>query len=206
MKSAFPGVKIHPTALIEEGVRIGTGSSVWDNAHIRKNATIGHDCIVGEKTYIAYDVRIGNFVKLNAFVYLPTGVTVEDKVMISAGCLFVNDRYPRAFDQRSKGLASSAPNDETLQTTVRESATIGAGCTVLGGLEIGRFALVGAGSVVTRSVPGHALVVGNPARQIGWVCACGMKLAFAARKARCSKCRSAYALESKKGKPAVRAL
>lgn len=206
MKVSFPKVRIHPTALIEKGVRIGPGSSVWDGVHIRKNAVIGHDCIIGEKTYIAYGVRIGNFVKLNAFVYLPAGVRLEDKVMISAGCVFVNDKYPRAFDFHSKGLASSAPSEETLETTVREGATVGAGCTVLGGLEIGRFALVGAGSVVTRSVPAHALVVGNPARQIGWVSVCGMKLAFAARKARCSKCRGAYLLESKKGKPAVRAL
>ncbi len=200
MKSSFPGVRIHPTALIEKGVAIGAGSSVWDNAHIRKNARIGHHCIIGEKTYIAYDVRIGNFVKLNAFVYLPAGVRIEDKVMISAGCVFVNDKYPRAFDFDAKGLASSAPNEETLQTTVREGATVGAGSIVLGGLEIGRFALVGAGSVVTKSVPAHALVVGNPARQIGWVCVCGPRLKILRSRAVCARCGRRYRIDPKKKK------
>ena len=199
MKSSFPGVRIHPTAVIEEGVKIGPGSSVWDNVHIRKNTVIGRDCIIGEKTYIAYDVRIGNFVKLNAFVYIPTGVTVEDKVMIAAGCIFVNDKYPRAFDFRAHAVAGSDPNEETLETTVREGATVGAGAVVLGGLEIGRFSMVGAGSVVTKSVTAHALVAGNPARSIGWVCVCGFRLDFSRRRdAECPKCRSRYRLGPKK--------
>ena len=198
MSQSLPGVRVHPTAVIEEGVQIGPDSSVWDNVHIRKNAKIGHHCIIGEKTYVAYDVRIGNFVKLNAFVYIPTGVTIEDKVMISAGCIFVNDKYPRAFDFRGGALLSSAPNEETLETFVREGATVGAGATILGGLEIGRFALVGAGSVVTKSVPPHALVVGNPAKQIGWVCVCGPRLTFSKGKAVCAHCRNHYSLDSKK--------
>lgn len=198
MKGTFPGVKVHPTAVIEEGVTIGPDSSIWDNVHIRKNVKIGHHCIVGEKTYIAYDVKIGNFVKLNAFVYIPTGVTIEDKVMIAAGTLFVNDKYPRAFDHRGSELLSSAPNEETLTTVVREGATVGAGVTVLGDLEIGRYALVGAGSVVTKSVAAHALVAGNPAKPIGWVCKCGWRLAFTRSKARCSKCASTYRMSGKK--------
>ena len=164
MSPSLPGVKVHPTAVIEEGVQIGHDSSVWDNVHIRKNAKIGHHCIVGEKTYIAYDVRIGNFVKLNAFVYIPTGVTIEDKVMISAGCIFVNDKYPRAFDFRGGALLSSVPNEETLETFVREGATIGAGATIRQGLAIGEAAVVGAGAVVVKDVPAGAVVVGVPAR------------------------------------------
>ena len=198
MKPRFPGVRVHETAMIEDGVRIGAGSSVWDNVHIRKNASLGRHCVVGEKTYIAYDVRIGDYVKLNAFVYIPAGVTIEDKVMISAGSIFVNDKYPRAFDQRSKGLKSSSPNEETLETFVREGATIGAGATILGGLEIGRFALVGAGSVVTKSVASHALVVGNPARQIGWVCVCGHKLLLKKNAAQCIRCPFVLKLKNKK--------
>ncbi len=170
----FKDVRVHETAIVEDGVRIGPHSSVWDNVHIRKNAVIGSHCIVGEKSYIAYDVKIGDYVKINAFVYIPTGVTVEDRVMISAGCIFVNDKYPRAFS--GGGLKDSGPNEETLNTLVREGATIGAACTVLGDLTVGRYALVGAGSVVTRSVPDHALVFGNPARQVGWVCVCGRRL------------------------------
>ena len=198
MSQPFAGVKVHPTAVIEEGVEIGAGSSVWDNVHIRENAHLGHHCIVGEKTYIAYDVHIGNFVKLNAFVYIPTGVTIEDKVMVSAGCIFVNDKYPRAFDFSAKDLLSSAPNEETLSTVVREGATLGAGVVVLGGLEIGKYALVGAGSVVTKSVPPHALMVGNPAKQIGWVCVCGPRLTFSKAAARCGKCGSRYRLDARK--------
>ena len=162
----FKNVRIHPTAIIERGVNIGAHSSVWDSVHIRSNATIGHHCIIGEKSYIAYDVKIGNYVKINAFVYIPTGITVEDKVMISAGCIFVNDKYPRAFDSRKNTLLSSAPNEETLYTWVREGATIGAAATILGDLEIGRFALVGAGSVVTKDVPAGEVCAGNPARKL----------------------------------------
>ena len=179
---------IHPTAIIEKGVRIGLYSSVWDNAHIRKNAVLGHHVIVGEKSYIAYDVKVGNFVKINAFVYIPTGITIEDKVMISAGCIFVNDKYPRSFDFKTRTIASSSPNEETLKTLVCEGATIGAAATILGGLRIGRFALVGAGSVVTKSVPDHAIVVGNPARQIGRVCACGRPVKAGIRRVVCRFC------------------
>ena len=193
----FPGVRIHPTASIEEGVTIGPHSSVWDSVHIRQGAAIGHHCIIGEKSYVAYDVRIGNFVKINAFVYIPTGVTIEDKAMISAGCIFVNDKYPRAFDYCKNEPVSSSPNEETLETCVREGATIGAAVTVLGGLEVGRFALVGAGSVVTRSVPDHALVVGNPLRQIGWVCVCGQRLEFS-KKNKTAKCRCGEMFKKRK--------
>ncbi len=198
MSRSFPDVKIHPTAVIEEGVRIGPGSSVWDNVHIRKNARLGHHCIVGEKTYIAYDVLIGNYVKLNAFVYIPTGVTIEDKVMVSAGCIFVNDKYPRAFDLGTKGLLSSAPNEETLETRLREGATIGAGAIILGGVDIGKYALIGAGSVVTKTVAPYALMAGNPARQIGWVCVCGPRLVFLRGAAKCTKCNSRYRLDLRK--------
>ena len=106
--------RIHPTALVEPGVEIGPGTSVWDNVHIRGPAWIGPDCIVGEKTYIAYGVRIGTCVKINAQVYVCTGVTIEDRVMIAAGVIFTNDRYPRAFAIDGDGLASSEPNEDTV--------------------------------------------------------------------------------------------
>lgn len=166
--------RIHPTAIIEEGVRIGKGSSVWDNVHIRHGASLGEECIVGEKSYIAYDVKIGNRVKINAMVYICAAVTIEDGVMISASTTFTNDRFPRATFPDLKKLRPSEPDEHTLPTLVREGATIGAGCIIGNDLEIGRWAMVGMGSVVTRSVPDFHLVIGSPARSVGTVCKCGL--------------------------------
>jgi UDP-2-acetamido-3-amino-2,3-dideoxy-glucuronate N-acetyltransferase len=173
---AAGAVRIHPTALIEPGVEIGPGTAVWDHAHIRGPARLGADCIVGGKSYIAYDVEIGNRVKINAFVYLCAGVTVEDGVMISAGAIFTNDRFPRAAWPDLAELRPSAPGEHTLPTRVREGATIGAGAIVGCDLEIGRFAMVGMGAVVTRSVPAYHLALGSPARSHGCVCRCGQPL------------------------------
>ena len=182
---------IHPTALVDDGVEIGAGTSVWDNVHIRGPATLGADCIVGEKTYIAYGVTIGDRVKINAFVYVCTGVTIEDGVMISAGTTFTNDRYPRATTSDLTALRSSDPDEDTLETLVRKGATIGAAATIGPGLEIGRFAMIGMGSVVTRSVPDFALVIGNPARVVGSVCRCGEPLP-AGSEVQCDRCELAY--------------
>jgi UDP-2-acetamido-3-amino-2,3-dideoxy-glucuronate N-acetyltransferase len=165
--------RIHPTALIEAGVQIGAGTAVWDNVHIRHSTLIGEECLIGEKTYIAYGVRIGNRVKLNAFVYVCTAVTIEDGVMVSAGSIFTNDRFPRAATADLRQLRPSEPDEETRPTLVRQGATIGAGCCIGCDLTIGRFAMVGMGSVVTRSVPDFHLVVGNPTRSVGCVCRCG---------------------------------
>ncbi len=165
--------KIHPTAIIEEKVAIGEGTSVWDNVHIRRGASIGENSIIGEKTYIAYDVRIGKLVKINAMVYICAAVTIEDGVMISAGTIFTNDRFPRATMPDLKTLRPSEPDEHTLPTLVREGATIGAGCTIGNDLEIGRWAMIGMGSLVTKSVPDFHLAVGSPARSIGAVCKCG---------------------------------
>jgi UDP-2-acetamido-3-amino-2,3-dideoxy-glucuronate N-acetyltransferase len=166
-------VRVHPTAIIEDGVEIGDGTSIWDNVHIRGPARIGRECIVGEKSYIAYDVAIGDRVKINAFVYICAAVTIERGVMIAAGTIFTNDVYPRATASDLTSLRSSAPDEETLPTLVREGATIGAGSIVGCDLEIGRFAMTGMGSVVTKSVPDFHLLIGNPARPIGYLCRCG---------------------------------
>lgn len=169
-------VRIHPTALIEDGVSLGPGTSVWDNVHIRHGAHIGEDCIIGEKSYIAYDVRIGNRVKINANVYICAGVTIEDGSMISAGTVFTNDRFPRAATNDLTALRSSDPDENTRSTHVFPGVTIGANAVIGPGITIGRFAMVGMGSVVTRPVRDHHLVLGNPARSGGIVCRCGEPL------------------------------
>lgn len=173
--------RVHPTAFVEEGVTIGDGCSIWDSVHIRHGASIGEECIVGEKTYIAYDVKIGSRVKINAFVYICAAVTIEDGVMISAGTVFTNDRFPRATTPGLRTLRSSEPDEETLPTLVREGATIGAHCTIGNDLEIGRFAMVGMGALVTKSVPDFHLAIGAPARSVGYVCRCGKVLAMTAQ-------------------------
>ncbi len=164
---------IHSSAIVEGGVVIGPGTSVWDNVHIRHSTRIGEECIIGEKTHISYSVVIGNRVKINAFVYICTGVTLEDGVMVSAGAIFTNDRFPRAASPGLDQLRSSDPDEQTLPTLVERGATIGAGSIIGCGLTIGAFAMVGMGSVVTRSVSPFHLVMGNPARSVGYVCRCG---------------------------------
>ena len=200
----FPGCRVHPTALIEDGVVLGTRTSVWDNVHIRHGAKIGSDCIVGEKTYIAYDVVIGNYCKLNASVYICAGVTIGDYVMLAAHTVFTNDRFPRAFDRVLDGLASSDPNEETLSTHVGTGVTTGANVTIGPGLTIGDFAMIGMGSVVTHDVPHYGVVIGNPARLAGYVCTCGPILVsvkdFAGKadgeRLECRKCGRVYRKET----------
>ena len=155
--------RIHPTAEIEGGVVIGDGTAIWADVHVRGPATIGRDCIVGEKTYIAYGVDIADRVKINAMVYVCTAVTIETGVMIAAGTIFTNDRFPRAQN----------PEWEIVPTLVRHGASISANATIRCGVTIGAWAVVGAGSVVTHDVADHQIVAGNPARPFGWACRCG---------------------------------
>lgn len=192
-------IHIHKTAIIEDDVTIGSGTAIWDNVHIRGPARIGSDCIIGEKSYLAYDVVVGNRVKINAFVYVCAGVTIEDGVMISAATIFTNDRFPRATTSDLRQLRPSDPDDHTLPTRVREGATIGARSVIGCDLSIGRFAMIGMGSVITQSVPDFHLVVGQPARSIGYVCRCGQPfLRFAAgeladcSEIQCPVCRVCY--------------
>ena len=171
-------VRIHPTALVEKQVRIGRGSSVWDNVHIRAGAVIGEQCIIGEKTYIAGDATIGNRVKINACVYIPACVTIEDGVMISAHTVFTNDQFPRACNRELTELLSSSVDESTRPTVLRRGATIGANCTIGNNLSVGQFAMVGMGAVVTRAVEDFHMVIGVPARPVAAVCRCGHPLFY----------------------------
>lgn len=164
---------IHPTAIVETGVTLGAGSKIWYHAHLRRGAQLGEQCQVGGHSYVAYDVRIGHRVKINSFVYLCAGVTIEDGVMLSAGVTFTNDRYPRATTPDLAELRSSEPDEHTLPTRVRAGATLGARSLVGPGLEIGRFAMVGMGALVTKPVGDFHLVRGQPAAAVGFVCRCG---------------------------------
>jgi acetyltransferase-like isoleucine patch superfamily enzyme len=192
---------IHPTAIIEKNVTLGEGTSIWDSVHVRHDASLGEQCIVGEKTYIAYGVRIGHRVKINAMVYICNAVTIEDGVMISAGTIFTNDRFPRATTSDLSQLRPSEPDEHTLPTLVRTGATIGAGCTIGNDLTIGRFAMIGMGSLVTKSVPDFHLSLGHPARSVGAVCRCGqMLLRFdpqttGAQTVECTACGLRYSIE-----------
>ena len=191
---------IDSTAIVEGGVSLGTGTSVWSYVHIRRDTTLGEECIIGEKTYIAYGVNIGNRVKINAFVYICNAVTIEDGVMISAGTIFTNDRFPRATTPDLLQLRSSAPDEHTLPTLVRKGATIGAGCVISNDLTIGPFVMVGMGSIVTKSIPDFHLSLGSPARSIGLVCRCGPLIVRFADvttpgEFTCRECSRAYAID-----------
>lgn len=183
-------VFIHRTANVEEGVKIGSGTKIWDNVHIRKNTSIGKGCIIGGKTYVAYDVKIGNLVKINSFVYICTGVTIKNKVMISAGVIFTNDRFPRAVKAGTRKLFTSKPTEETEKTIVEEGVTIGAGAVIGCAIKLGKYSMIGMGSVVTKDVLPHSLVYGVPARVKGHVCQCGHPLIINKGSAICNFCKN----------------
>lgn len=167
------GAFVHPTALVEDQVTLGAGTSVWDNAHLRRGAVVGSDCIIGGKSYLANSVRLGDRCKINAMVYICSGVSMGDGVMVAAHATFTNDFYPRACVNDLSTLRPSEVDGHTTFTTVQDGVTIGASATIGSDLVIGRFAMVGMGSVVTRSIPAYTLVLGNPARSVSLVCRCG---------------------------------
>jgi UDP-2-acetamido-3-amino-2,3-dideoxy-glucuronate N-acetyltransferase len=169
-----PSARVHETADLEPDVTVGAGTSIWHRAQVRTGAQIGSECVIGRDAFIDEGVVLGNRVKVQNLALVYHGVTVEDGVFIGPGAILTNDRYPRAIT--SSGELSRADDWTVSPITLRYGSSIGAGAVVVAGVQVGRFATVGAGAVVTRSVPNHALVAGSPARRIGWVCACGARL------------------------------
>lgn len=156
---------IHPTSIVDEDVEIGEGTKVWHFCHIQSGARIGKNCSFGQNVNVSNHVNIGNGVKVQNNVSLYEGVELEDYVFCGPSCVFTNDLTPRA--KYPKGHAGYR------KTVVKEGASIGANATIVCGHSIGKWALVGAGAVVTSNVPAHAVMLGVPARQKGWVCECG---------------------------------
>lgn len=174
---------IHPQAIVETS-SIGKDSKIWAFTHILPKAVIGKNVVIADHCFIENDVLIGNSVTIKCGVFLWDGLRIEDDVFLGPGACFTNDKYPR----------SKNTNYKQEKTVLRKGCTIGANATVIAGMEIGRYALVGAGAVVTKNVPDFALVFGNPAIVHGYVCVCGNKLIFQDSKASCS-CGREYVLD-----------
>lgn len=175
-----------PTAKVDEPVSIGSGTHIWHFSHIMANCYIGERCNLGQNVHVASGVRIGNNVKIQNNVSLYDGVELEDDVFCGPSMVFTNVINPRSHVNRKK---------EYRKTLVRQGATLGANSTVICGVTIGEYAFVGAGAVVTRDVPPYALVVGSPARQIGWMCRCGVRLQPTGGHARCESCYQFYVFD-----------
>lgn len=160
---------VHPTAIIDEGCKIGKGSKIWHFSHIMSNCTIGENCNLGQNVVVSPDVKLGNNVKVQNNVSIYTGVICEEDVFLGPSMVFTNVINPRSAVNRKS---------EYKKTYVRRGASIGANATIICGIEIGAFAFIAAGAVVTKDVLPYALVVGNPARQKGWMSEYGQKLVF----------------------------
>ena len=168
------GVKIHDTADVSDQAKIGAGTAIWHQAQVRGGAIIGPNCILGKGVYVDTGVTIGENVKVQNYVSIYHGVMIEDGVFCGPHCVFTNDKVPRAVNPDG---SLKRDDDWAISTTlIRQGASIGAGATIVCGVTIGCWAMVGAGAVVTRDVPDHGLVWGNPARLHGFVCRCGGRL------------------------------
>ena len=189
--------RIHPTADVSPQAQIGEGTLIWHQAQVREGVSIGAQCIIGKGVYIDADVVIGARVKIQNYACLYHGAHLEDGVFVGPHVCLTNDKHPRAITP--DGELKGATDWEVGEVWVREGASLGAMSVILPGVTIGRFALVGAGAVVTANVPDYGLVMGNPARLVGFVCRCGSRLALQERgtaeaQMACTACGSAYAL------------
>ena len=179
---------VHESSYVDEGCTIGEGTKIWHFSHVMSGCTIGKRCNIGQNVVISPGVVLGEGVKIQNNVSVYTGVICEDGVFLGPSCVFTNVINPRAFIERKS---------EYRKTVVKKGASIGANATIVCGHDIGRYAFVGAGAVVTQNVPDYALVYGAPARIRGYVCQCGEKLHFEEGKASCTACGKKYEMNEK---------
>ena len=181
---------VHESSYIDDNVIVGSGTKIWHFSHIMSGSEIGEGCNIGQNVVISPKVKLGKGVKIQNNVSVYTGVICEDYVFLGPSCVFTNVVNPRSFIERKA---------EYRETTIGKGATIGANVTIVCGHNIGKYALVGAGAVVTKNIPQYALVVGNPAKMLGYVCRCGEKLLFDDNnRAICSACKKQYIKTGKK--------
>lgn len=178
---------VHPTAVVDQPCEIGAGTKIWHFSHLLPNCRLGQNCKLGQNVVVGPDVTVGSNVKIQNNVSVYTGVELEDDVFCGPSIVFTNVVNPRSHIVRK---------NEYRKTLVRKGASIGANATILCGTTIGRYAFVGAGGVVIRDVPDYALVVGNPARKIGWICYCGVRLADGTGAVKCAVCGRAYRVKA----------
>jgi acetyltransferase-like isoleucine patch superfamily enzyme len=165
---------IHPSADVAESASIGKGTRIWHQAQVREQVVIGSECILGKGVYVDLGVRIGDRCKLENGAFVFHGYELEDGVFIGPGAMLLNDKNPRAINP--DGTLKTESDWTASSGIVRRGAAVGGGAVLLPGVEVGSFALVGSGAVVTRDVPAHGIVVGNPARLVGYACSCGRRL------------------------------
>lgn len=190
------GVSIHESAYIDEGVEIGLDTCIWHFCHVMSGSRIGRSCRIGQNVVIGPRASVGNNVKIQNNVSVYEGVTLEDDVFCGPSMVFTNISTPRSAFPRNR-------SEDNLPTLVRRGASIGANATIICGTKIGRFALIGAGAVVTKDVPDYAVVYGNPARQRGWACECGLVLPGASGTVACTECGRSYHLAENRLAPAA---
>lgn len=174
---------VHESSYIDEGAKVGNDTKIWHFSHVMRNAHIGENCNIGQNVFVGEGVRIGNNVKIQNNVSLYTGVICEDDVFIGPSAVFTNVINPRAFIERK---------DAFRRTVLKKGATIGANATIICGITIGKYALIGAGTVVTKNIPDYGLIIGKAGILAGWTCQCGITINFQGSKTECPACHRHY--------------
>lgn len=183
---------MHETAVVDDDVTLGEGTKVWHFVHVSRGARVGRNCVLGQNVFVGSGVRLGDGVKVQNNVSIYEGVEVEADVFLGPSCVFTNVLQPRAFIERKH---------EFRRTRVGTGASVGANATILCGHDLGAYCLIGAGSVVLHAVRDYEVVVGNPARHLGWVCKCGMRLPSGVGELACATCSARYSVSESACQP-----